>query len=111
MMLKHRLERRWTRGIGNWDLSTSNWWDGTNPLILWPNLTTDRAIFHGPTSALPTANTVTVSSGINANALAFWRSGYTLTGGDVTLSGASQVSRLGLLRVRRSTARFSVPVV
>ncbi|HRH96343.1 MAG TPA: hypothetical protein PLB55_10440, partial [Prosthecobacter sp.] len=75
-------------GTGNWDLATSNWWD-LSSLGLWPNTSDDIAIFSGPFSILPTLRTVTLSSGIMANQLQFYRSGYTLTGGDLTLAGTT----------------------
>lgn len=67
-------------GTGTWDTGTANWWDLTN-LVAWPNLNTDTAVFGG------TAGTVTLSSGITANALSFKSTGYVLTGGDLTLGG------------------------
>lgn len=77
-------------GTGVWDTSTSNWWDQSN-LVAWPNTAADSAIFSGtfPTLGLPVLNTITVSSGITANQLRFLRSGYTLTGGDITFAGTS----------------------
>lgn len=75
-------------GTGAWDTSTTNWWDTAN-LVLWPNTNVDEAIFSGPFSILPTLNTVTLVSGITANQLRFLRSGYTLTGGDLTLAGTT----------------------
>ena len=77
-------------GSGTWDTSTSNWWNQTS-LVPWPNLNTDLAVFSGPfpTLGIPTTNTVTLNSGIIANGLSFARSGYTLTGGDLTLAGIS----------------------
>lgn len=76
-------------GSGNWDTSTSNWWDLAN-LVVWPNTNVDQAIFTGPApTGVPTLSTVTLSSGIVANKLSFVRSGYTLTGGTLTLAGAT----------------------
>jgi len=75
-------------GTGNWNTSTSNWWDSTN-LVVWPNTNADIALFSGLFSILPTLNTVTLSSGITANQLSFQRSGHTLTGGDLTLAGTT----------------------
>jgi autotransporter-associated beta strand protein len=76
-------------GTGTWNTSTANWWSAA-PLVAWPNLSTDRAIFSGPfVAGSPTLNTVTLSSGIIANQLSFLRSGYTLTGGDLTLAGTN----------------------
>jgi autotransporter-associated beta strand protein len=81
-------------GAGTWDTTTANWWNAA-PLAAWPNLIADRALFTYayPTTAglvgVPTPLTVTVSSGISANQLSFLRSGYTLTGGDITLGGTT----------------------
>lgn len=76
-------------GTGDWDTTTANWWNLTDD-IAWPNTTTDRAIFSGPfVAGAPTLHTVTLSSGIIANQLSFLRSGYTLTGGDITLGGTT----------------------
>ena len=77
-------------GTGNWDTSLLNWWDAAS-LVAWPSASTDTAVFSGafPTLGIPAAKTVTLSSGISANQLVFNRSGYTLTGGDLTLAGTS----------------------
>ncbi|MDZ4402047.1 autotransporter-associated beta strand repeat-containing protein [Prosthecobacter sp.] len=75
-------------GTGTWNTSTMNWWDTTN-LVVWPNTNVDEAVFSVPFSILPTLNTVTLISGITANQLRFLRSGYTLTGGDLTLAGTT----------------------
>ena len=82
-------------GTGSWDLTTSNWWDGA-ALNLWPNTSADTAIFSAPMALLPTLRTVTLSSGITANQLSFLRSGYTLTGGSLTLAGSSPTLRAAL---------------
>ena len=76
-------------GTGTWDTSASNWWDQTN-LGAWPNLTTDTAVFGG------TAGVVTVSSGISTNRISFRSSGYSLTGGDITLGGTTPTIRTNL---------------
>ncbi len=73
-------------GTGEWELTTSNWWDGS-ALGLWPNTSSDNAIFSAPITLLPTLSTVTLSSGITANQLSFLRTGFTLTGGDLTFAG------------------------
>ena len=83
-------------GTGNWDLSTSNWWN-TSALTLWPNTSADIGVFSGPVVlGPPTANTVTLSSGITANQLSFVRSGYTLSGGDLTLAGTTPTLQANL---------------
>jgi autotransporter-associated beta strand protein len=77
-------------GTGSWDTSLLNWWDAAS-LVPWPAASTDTAVFSGayPALGLPAVSTVTLSSGVSANQLIFNRSGYTLTGGDLTLAGAS----------------------
>jgi autotransporter-associated beta strand protein len=77
-------------GIGAWDTTISNWWPvPAGALTTWGNTSSDIAIFNGPTGSIPTLNTVTLSSGITANQVRFNRSGYTLTGGDLTLAGTA----------------------
>jgi autotransporter-associated beta strand protein len=77
-------------GTGSWDTSLLNWWNASS-LVAWPAASTDTAVFSGafPTLGIPAAKTVTLSNGISANQLIFNRSGYTLTGGDLTLAGTS----------------------
>lgn len=77
-------------GSGGWNTSLLNWWDASN-LVAWPAASTDTAVFSGtlPALGLATPQTVTLSSGVSANQLIFNRSGYNLTGGDLTLSGTS----------------------
>jgi autotransporter-associated beta strand protein len=87
-------------GTGNWDTSTANWWNSTND-VAWPNVNTantDLAIFSGafPSLGIPAASTVTLSSGIFANSLSFVRSGYTLTGGALTLDGVTPTLQANL---------------
>ncbi len=77
-------------GTGTWDIATSNWWPvPAGALTTWGNTSADIALFSGTNSLPPTLKTVTLSSGINANQLRFDRSGYTLTGGDLTLAGTT----------------------
>ncbi len=76
-------------GTGTWDTSTANWWN-TSGMVAWPNAAADIAIFSGPLPIdVPNLNTVTLSGGIQANQIRFERSGYTLTGGNITLAGAA----------------------
>lgn len=82
-------------GTGAWDLTTSNWWNGA-ALGLWLNNSADTAVFSAPMTVLPTLRTVTLSSGITAGQLSFLRSGYTLTGGSLTLAGSSPTLRAAL---------------
>ncbi len=75
-------------GAGTWDTSTANWFDGSGDVV-WPNTAADIAVFAtSPFAAPPVAYAVAVSSGIVAHQLSFASSGYTLSGGDITLSGA-----------------------
>jgi autotransporter-associated beta strand protein len=74
-------------GTGTWDTATSNWWD-TATLGTWVNGGGDTAVFTGPAVGIPTLNTVTLSGTLNAAQVRFNRSGYTLTGGTLNLSGA-----------------------
>ena len=77
-------------GAGTWDTSSSLWWPvPPGPMTTWGNTNADRAIFTNafPTLGIPTLNTVTLNSGIIANQIRFLHSGYTLTGGDLTLDG------------------------
>jgi fibronectin-binding autotransporter adhesin len=82
-------------GSGTWDVVTGNWWDGS-VLTTWPNSGADVAIFSSPFAALPVATSVTLNSGISANQIAFLRSGFLLTGGDLTLAGASPTFTVNL---------------
>lgn len=75
-------------GTGTWDTSTANWWD-TASLINWPNTNANIAVFSYADVGLPVENTVTLTSGITANSVYFERSGYTLTGGELTLAGVT----------------------
>jgi autotransporter-associated beta strand protein len=76
-------------GSGTWDSSSLLWWDSASD-VAWSNTTPDRAIFTGPfVGGTPTSTNVTVGGSLSANALSFLRSGYTLTGGDITLGGSS----------------------
>lgn len=61
---------------------------------MWPNTNADVALFSAPVALLPVVTTVTLSSGITANQLSFLRSGYLLTGGDLTLAGTSTTLRV-----------------
>ena len=87
-------------GSGIWDGIISNWWTPSpSGLSTWSNGSTDNAIFGGifPALGIPVPYAVTVDSGVTTNKLTFQRSGYTLTGGDLTLagSGAGFFVRLG----------------
>ncbi|MGC3966613.1 MAG: autotransporter-associated beta strand repeat-containing protein [Pirellulales bacterium] len=77
-------------GTGVWNTSNSVWWNGSTD-VAWPNLLTDTATFDG------TTGTVTLDVGINANSLVFRRSGYLLTGGDLTLAGVAPSIRVSML--------------
>ena len=67
-------------GSGTWDTTTADWLDGANDVV-WPN-TTDHDVL-----GARTAGTYTLPLGtVNAGALNFTQSGYTLTGGTLTLN-------------------------
>ena len=81
---------------GFWNTGTANWWDGSN-LVLWPNTNVDEAIFTAPyVAGAPSVKTVTISTGVTANRLTFLRSGYVITGGTLTLAGATPTLFAGL---------------
>jgi len=72
-------------GAGTWDTnSTANWWNGAADVV-WPlsSSGSDVAVFAG------NPGTVTISGGVAANQLVFNTTGYSLTGGTLTLDGAS----------------------
>ncbi len=69
-------------GLGTWNTATANWYNGTAN-VLWPNAT-DTAVFGAGTAG---AYTITLPSTVNAGAITFNQSGYTLSGsGAITLS-------------------------
>ena len=65
-----------TGGVGTWDTTLANWYDGAAD-VAWPNLTTDTAVFGGLAGGLVTINT---GAGVNAGNLTFNTTGYTLAG-------------------------------
>lgn len=75
-------------GTSNWDTSSNLWWN-LSSMGSWPSTGNHTAIFTGayPTLGLPVNNVVTLASGTTANQIQFLRSGYVLSGGDLTLSG------------------------
>lgn len=77
-------------GTGTWDTSSNLWWN-TSAMAAWPSSGDHTAIFTGayPSLGLPVINDVTLTSGTTANQIRFLRSGYSLTGGDLTLSGTT----------------------
>lgn len=80
-------------GAGDWNLLSDKWWDGTT-IGAWSNALTDNAIFSYPFPsspyAIPLTQAVTVDAGgVSANRLTFQRSGYTLSGGAITLGGTN----------------------
>lgn len=83
-------------GTGAWNTTSNNWWDTAN-LVAWPNTSVDQAVFSAAyVPGAPLLYTVTLNSGITANKLSFLRSGYTLTGGDLTLAGTTPTLHAGL---------------
>jgi autotransporter-associated beta strand protein len=86
----------WDPGTGGtwaWDSTTyNNWYNSTSGTdIIWPNLTDSVADFGaGNLNGTITGGVVTVASGgVRANAMIFDITGYTLSGGAITLSGTS----------------------
>ncbi len=67
-----------TGGTGTWNDVNVNWYDGTD--VVWDSTS---ATFAG------TAGTVTVSGTQNATGLAFGPAGYTVTGGEIALTGGA----------------------
>jgi fibronectin-binding autotransporter adhesin len=79
-------------GSGTWDLVTSNWsTSSTGPLnYTWTNNGQERANFSN------TAGTVTIDvGGVTAFGVNFATTGYTITGGTLTLAGAGGVIDTG----------------
>lgn len=78
-------------GSGTWDTTSPNWWDlAANSS--WMN-GADTAVFSGPfplaPSAIPIPATITLApGGITAGTLSFLRSGYTIAGETLSLSGS-----------------------
>ncbi|BCM93312.1 hypothetical protein IAD21_05203 [Abditibacteriota bacterium] len=86
-------------GAGTWDTTTANWSNGTTDVV-WPNTTADIAIFPN------TGGTVTITGSLNANALTFNVSGYTVTGGTLlTLGGTTPT-----VTIATGTSTISTPV-
>ena len=71
-------------GTGNWDTASLLWYNSlTNADVAWPNSAADAAIFTG------TAGAVTLAAGgVNAGSLQVLTTGYSLSGGALTLGGA-----------------------
>jgi len=66
-------------GNGVWDTTSLNWFDGTT-YVAWSNSILDTAIFAG------SSGSVTLSSGITTGSVAFNTTGYTISGGVLTLA-------------------------
>jgi fibronectin-binding autotransporter adhesin len=74
----------WIGGSRTWDTSSLNWNGGT---VAWPTTGTNNDALFGSTSG---ATTITIQSGgVTANDLQFSGTAYTLTGGALTLNGAT----------------------
>ena len=96
-------DNTWTNTGGGfaWDTTTGNW---TNPAI-WNNnyFNADAAVFGSAG-----VGSITVAAGINAQSLNFTTSGYTLTGGTITLSQFGTGTLLpGQIGVGGNTAALS----
>jgi fibronectin-binding autotransporter adhesin len=91
----HAVDRYWdvnggavgSGGTGTWNTSSAYWNDSSDgvagPFHAWNNAALDNAIFAG------SAGTVTLGGPVTANAMTFGTTGYTLTGGTLTLAGAA----------------------
>lgn len=67
-------------GVGTWNTTTANWWDGANN-VTWNN---DAAFFAA------TGSTVTISGGVSATGLTFNATGpYVVTASTLTLTGTA----------------------
>ena len=78
-----------TGGTGSWDTTLTNWWNGSAN-VAWPSSGIDNdAVFGG------TAGTVTISGGVASNDLSFTTTGYTITGGTLTLNGTTPTITAG----------------
>jgi fibronectin-binding autotransporter adhesin len=76
-------------GTGDWNTTTANW--NTGPQVVWPSSgTANEAVFDG------TAGTVTVQAGgVTANKLTFNTTGYTISGGSLTMNGTTPTFAIG----------------
>ena len=75
-------------GSGTWDLTTADWYNGTADIV-WPNAT-DTAVFGAGTAG---TYTITLSNTVNAGAITFNQSGYTISGsGTITLNPPAAVT-------------------
>ena len=78
-------------GTGTWTTNSgTNWWNTAN--VVWPAVagTDDDAVFGG------TAGTVTIAAGgVTANDITFNTTGYTLSGGTLTLNGTTPTLTAG----------------
>jgi len=71
-----------TGGAGSWTDGAANWNDGSGD-VNWSNANPDSAIFGG------TAGTATLGGAITVGTITFNTAGYLVTGGSMTLSGAT----------------------
>lgn len=76
-------------GSGTWNLSNVNWWDsGTSADVVWPNNT--AAVFG---AGVDGTYAITVGETMNASAITFQNSGYTLSAASaVTINTVASVS-------------------
>jgi RHS repeat-associated protein len=88
-------------GAGTWSTTAANWTTdptGSTATQAWNNAAGDEAVFKG------TGVAVTVGSGIQASSLKFETSGYTLSGGTLSVSGTGEI------QVNSGTATITTPL-
>ena len=90
-------------GAGTWDTTTANWYDGTIDNV-WGGTGGDTAVFGG------TGGGVNLGAAITAGGLTFNSTGYTLTGGTLTLAGAPTISATtGTTTINSDLRRYRQP--
>jgi len=90
-LLGNQVDGAGLGGSGAWDTSAFSWWD-LSSLAAWNNAAIDDAVFTYayPSLGLPVPSAVTIDGGgVTAGRVSFLRSGYTLSGGPLTLAGSS----------------------
>ncbi len=70
-------------GSGTWGTSTANWWNGTAD-VAWSNAVNASSAANAVFAGNP--GTVTVGSGVTVTGMSFTTSGYTISGGTLTVT-------------------------